>query len=118
MLHTYIQRHENWGENLTIVIFMIPWYSSWVLIYALGGGNALCVEVGFAWTYLENEIKQFLSYFGIFHAIADSMQICFTNMFLSTQILTKTVNFEVNSIHRNFSAISRHPVDLMSDKTT
>ena len=37
------------------------------------GGSALCVEIGFSWTYLENEIKQFLSYFGIFHAIADSI---------------------------------------------
>ena len=70
MLHTtYIQRHENWGENLTIVIFMIPWYSSGVLIYAHGGGGALRVEMGFAWTFLEqqNEIKSFfLSYFGFF----------------------------------------------------
>ena len=28
--------------------------------------------------------------------IADSMPICFTNRFLSTQILTKEVNFYVN----------------------
>ena len=75
MLHsnTYIQRHENWGENLTIVIFMIPWYSSGVLIYAHGGGgDALCVEIVFAWTFLENEIKSFLSYFGLY-AIAVSL---------------------------------------------
>ena len=81
MLHsnTYIQRHENWGENLTIVIFMIPWYSSGVLIYAHGGGgDALCVEIVFAGTFLENEIKSFLSYFGLY-AIAALIEIlwCF-----------------------------------------
>ena len=60
-----------------------------------GGGEGLCVEMGFEWTFLENEIKSFYHILVFFYAIVDSMSICFTGIFLSTQIFTKEVNFTI-----------------------